>query len=251
MLPLFALWLSSCIPNKDLVLIQNKATKIHPDSLFFKSKKGIYYLQPGDLLSIKVLGPDPIAIAPFNLEAGAASSVQVNNTQLYISGYSINEDGNINFPYVGLIKVAGKTVPQIEELITKELEKYINNPSVKVKLVSFKVTILGEVRNPGLHFIYNDRATIFEALGFSGDITDLGDRHHVRIIRNTNEGTKVIQLDLTDNTLINSNFYFLMPNDVVYVQPLKAKNFRLNIPAVSLALSGLTAILVLMNFIIK
>jgi polysaccharide export outer membrane protein len=170
-------------------------------------------------------------------------------TQLYITGYTVDEKGNIQFPLLGDVFVRNKTIPEISAILSEKIEKYVSNALVKVKLVSFKVTVLGEVRNPGVVYIYNDRASILEVLGYTGDLTDLANRHKVKLIRTVNDKVLVSNLDLTDRALVEGNSFFLLPNDVLYIEPTKAKNFRLNLPAISLFISSLTTILVIINLV--
>jgi polysaccharide export outer membrane protein len=170
---------------------------------------------------------------------------------LFITGYSIDDDGYVNLPVLGKVKMAGLSIVEARQKLFQELDKYIVDVTVDVKLVSFKVTILGEVRSPGMHFYFNERITLFEAIGLAGDITDLGNRKQVRIVRNYQDNVKIYSVDLTSDAIIPSELYYILPNDVIYVEPLKAKNFRINLPAISLALSGLTAFIVLYNFFSK
>lgn len=241
----------ACVPNKDLVYLQkvkDSKTKLEADT--YQVQFATYRVQFGDVLNIKVLSQDPAAVASFNVD-GQSNNVQMqqNITQLYINGYTVDNRGYINFPILGDLFVKDKTVQEISELINKDIDKYVNNVTIKVKLVSFKVTVLGEVKIPGVHYIYNDRATIFEVLGFAGDLTDLANRHTLKLVRTSDKKVEVYNIDLTDRNLITSKLFLLLPNDVLYVEPMKAKNFRLNLPAISLMVSSLTTLLVLINFL--
>jgi polysaccharide export outer membrane protein len=149
------------------------------------------------------------------------------------------------------VYVKGKTIPEVSAILAEKIDKYTSNVQVKVKLVSFKVTVLGEVRSPGVHFIYNDRASVLEAIGFAGDLTDVANRHKIKLIRTIDNKVQISTLDLTDRSLIEGDHFFLLPNDVLYVEPMKAKNFRLNLPAISLIISSITTVLVIINLIGK
>lgn len=216
----------------------------------FRLQFGIYKVQFGDVLNIKVLSQDPLAVASFNID-GQGNNVQMqqNMIGLYINGYTVDTHGYIHFPILGDIYVRGKTVEEISAQISKDIDKYVNNVTIKVKLVSFKVTVLGEVKIPGVHYIYNDRATIFEVLGYAGDLGDLANRHTLKLVRTSEHKVEVFNIDLTERNLISSKLFLLMPNDVLYVEPMKAKNFRLNLPAISLMVSSLTTLLVILNFV--
>jgi len=211
-----------------------------------------YKVQHGDVLNIKVMGQDPLSIQPFNID-GQTSNVQMQMgvTQLYISGYTVDGKGNIQFPLLGDVYVKEKTIPEVSEILAEKIDKYVANALVKVKLVSFKVTILGEVKTPGVHYIYNDRASILEAIGYAGDLTDLANRHKIKLIRTIDNKVQVSTLDITNRSILEGNSFFLLPNDVLYIEPMKAKNFRLNLPAISLLISSLTTILVIINLVGK
>lgn len=245
----------SCVPNKELVYLQEKKANNGENDQAFKeynAQMQTYKVQFGDVLNIRVMGQDPLSVQPFNIDQTATNAqMQMNLTQLYISGYTVDPKGNILFPLLGEVNVKDKTIPEISAMLSEKIDKYVSNALVKIKLVSFKVTVLGEVRSPGVHYIYNDRASILEVLGYAGDLSDLANRHKVKLIRTINDKVQVSNLDLTNRNLIEGNNFFLLPNDVLYVEPMKAKNFRLNLPAISLFISSLTTILVIVNLVIK
>jgi polysaccharide export outer membrane protein len=233
-----------------MVYIQNKASKGKYDSLQYAQHSRKYLLTTGDVLNIRITSKDPAASAPFKSDAGGMPAA-LGPIPLFIAGYSIDDDGYVTLPVLGKLKMAGLTLAEARQKLFEELDKYIVDVTVDVKLVSFKVTVLGEVRTPGLHFYFNERITLFEAIGLAGDITDLGNRKQVRIVRNYQDNIKIYSVDLTSDAIIPSDLYYILPNDVIYVEPLKAKNFRINLPAISLALSGITAFIVLFNFFTK
>jgi len=235
--------LTQCIPNHKLVFLQ-KGKNINPNIGQVTTSWTNYQLHAGDVLNIRVLGTDQNAVAPFNIDqAQSLNSGQTNSVQMYINGYSIDSQGKINFPVVGQILVAGKTIDELTLLLTSSLEKYLQSPIVRIKLVSFKVAVLGEVKAPGYYFIYNDRATIFEALAMAGDLSDVADRARVKIVRNTQQGVEVKYLNLLQADLLNKEVFYIRPNDVIYIQPLPEKNFRINLPALSFITSGLSLVL--------
>jgi polysaccharide export outer membrane protein len=243
---------TACVPNKDLVYLQEKSNSRPAQSAIqeYQAQFSAYRVQHGDILNIKVMSQDPLSVAPFNIDGGSGmAQFQVSIPLLYISGYTVDENGNIEFPLVGSLEVKGKTIAEIGALLSSKIEKYVTNATVKVKLVSYKVTLLGEVRNPGVYYIYNDRASIFEVLGHAGDLSDLANRHNVKLMRIVGSQVQMSNLDLTDRKLIESKSFFLLPNDVIYVEPMRAKNFRLNLPTINLILSSLTTILVIYNIV--
>ncbi len=245
----------SCVPNKKLVYLQgDKAESRLPNfqTTEYQAQVSTYKVQYGDVLNIKVLSQDPASVQPFNVEGPNGNMMGIiNPAQLFLTGYTVDEKGNIIFPLLGEVFVRDKTIVEISKILADKIEKFATNALVKIKLVSFKVTILGEVKNPGIHHIYNDRVSILEVLGYSGDMTDLGNRHKIKLIRTIGSKVQISNLDLTDRSIVESGNYFLLPNDVLYVEPSKAKSFRLNLPTVNLILSTVTTLLVLYNILGK
>jgi len=138
-----------------------------------------------------------------------------------LSGYLVNIDGNISFPIIGDVNVEGQTRQYIEEYLKTEISKYVKDVVVDVRIMNFKVTVIGEVKRPGVYQIVDERVTLLEALALAGDLTEYADRHSVTIIREENDVQKVTKIDLTTADIYNSPFYFLKQNDLVYVEPSK------------------------------
>ncbi len=226
---LLLLCVSSCMAKKELVYIQNSNFKENvPTDI--QTKYDAYQLQSNDVLSIKVLSVDPDMSNLFNITNPANAFGVAEPASLYLSGYGIDNEGFINLPTVGKLKVEGLTTSQTQELIQKNLDRYITDATVVVKLVSFKISILGEVRNPGYFYIYNERANLLEGLSMAGDLTQSADRGNVKLIRQKRDGkSEVVLLDLKDPNLVQSQYYYLMPNDVIYVEPLETQLKRDNL----------------------
>jgi polysaccharide export outer membrane protein len=178
-----------------------------------------------DFLNITVFGSDENSVKPFNLpnisspsnrgySIGAPSSI----------GYLIDENGNIEFPILGKIKLAGLTRIQATELLKEKLKVYISNPIVNIQILNFKITVLGEVKNPGTFTIPNERITLFEAIGLAGDLNITGVRKNVLVIREENGVKKEYRVNLNSKTALNSPVYYLNQNDLVYVEPNQAKS---------------------------
>jgi len=175
-----------------------------------------------DLLSISVTSLNEEATEIFN---NPNTTVGTNGNPGNVSGYFVNSEGNIQFPLLGNIKVDGLTKSQVKALITNKLieGKYLKGPIVSIRLLNFKVTVLGEVRNPTVIPVPNERISLLEAIGLAGDLTIYAKRDNVLIIREES-GKKVIKrLNLNSNELLNSPYYYLKSDDVVYVEPNKAK----------------------------
>jgi len=202
---------------------------------------GSYRLQPRDIISVKVKTLDVESSAYFNIETGGGFNM-FNPAAIYLNGYSIDDNGNINLPDIGAVKVGGLTVVECQNKIQESLGTYLNKATILVKLVSFRITVVGEVRNPGQYFIYNDQVTLLEGLGMAGDLTDFGNRENITLIRQTGGKMGGIRLNLRDPGILTSKFYYLQPNDVVYVQPVKAKITRGNVGTLNVVGIVVTAV---------
>jgi len=244
-LPVFLATNSGCISSKRLAYFQNLPTA----EVRFTPQKTAYHLQPGDVLKISYTGPDPASILPFSSELVNTSTNMGNPSQNFLTGYSVSDSGTIFLPVLGSILVGNKTLDQVEQLVQTRLGTFVRNATTKVRLVSFKITVLGEVRSPGTIYIYNDVLTLPEALGYAGDMNENADRKSVRILRREQGIVVVRTVDITDQALLGSKDFYLQPNDVVYAVPVRQKATRLNLPVAAIGLSGLTTVLVLLTLL--
>ncbi len=237
---------SSCVSKKELVYLQNPNFKPYVPTEI-QTRFSAYQLQSNDVLSIKVLSVDPDMSNIFNI-------VNPNNAfgvsepgSMYLSGYTIDNEGFINLPTVGKLKVEGLTTSQTQELIQTNLNRYIMDATVVVKLLSFKISVLGEVRNPGYFYIYNEKANLLEGLSLAGDLTQGANRGSIKLIRQKEGKSEVVLLDLKDPNLVQSQYYYLMPNDVIYVEPLETELKRSNLVVVNAVLGVISTGALLYN----
>jgi polysaccharide biosynthesis/export protein len=245
----FILAFTGCIPRGRLAYFQpNKTAK--PDSLFSPPRTP-YLLQPGDVLSIKFSGQDRAALAPFGQENEPTAAGLGTTQQAFIQGYSISDSGTLFLPVLGRLLVGGQTTEAAQLILQNAVSRYVNGAVARVRLISFKVSVLGEVRAPGLYYINNERCTLPEALGYAGDLTDAANRRSLRLIRNNQGKLTVYSINLTDRRLLASPLFYLQPNDVVYAEPIASKADRLNLPALGVVLTALTTILVSLNFFVR
>ncbi|MFZ4862674.1 polysaccharide biosynthesis/export family protein [Sphingobacterium sp. Mn56C] len=219
LLTIIVLFNSSCASRKNLVYFQ-------PDSTLLNStyELNVPKLQPGDILAISVTADDIRATQAFNQVSpyqGSNGTIQANNP--FIPTYGIDVKGEIDFPKIGKVKLAGLTRTQAIEYLKKEVSKYIVDPGVSIELRNFRVTVLGEVRSPGTFPVTNDRITLLEALGMAGDLTINGVRKNVLVVREQDGVKKEYRVDLTARDALNSPVYYLAQNDVVYVEPNGAR----------------------------
>ncbi len=181
-------------------------------------------IKTGDLLDIQVLSFNKETVEPFNLPVlNSNMRAGYNNGIAASSGYLVNENGEISFPVIGKLNVSNLSTLALSDSLKIKLKDYVQDPIVHVKIENFKITVLGEVRNPGTFQIPNERISILEAIGLAGDLTINGMRKDVILIRDINGKKEEILIDLTSKELINSNYYYLSQNDVLYIKPNQAK----------------------------
>lgn len=217
---------SSCISTKQLTYLQEPENAI--DSLIpMRKMQEPYRLQINDLLSIRVKALDQETVGIFN-PVGDANLNATGEEKLYNDGFVVDPHGNVRVPSLGEIQVLGYTVEEVRQEIEKRLMadyfKAEANVFVTVKLAGIRYTINGEIGGPGSNIIYRDQVSIMEAIANSGDITLLGDRSNVVIIRQYPLGQKVHHIDLTQIDAMNSPYYYVQPNDLILINPLLQKS---------------------------
>jgi len=242
--------LSSCNKRAQLLYINNNISNENLKTPNIPQ----YTLKSGDMLYVQIITQDAAVSSLFN-NRGISSSMQSNmfgsESGNYLYGYSISDSGYIQLPVLGKLKVIDLTINQCRELIQKNTEKYLTDGIAVVKMLSFKVTILGEVRSPGVKTNLKDYLTIFEAFGLAGDFTDYAQRTNVLLVRQTPDGVKTLRVNLQDKNLLFSEAYYLVPNDILLVEPRKGKLFNMNAPNVAVSLSIISTTLLLINLILK
>lgn len=244
-----------CTSQKKLAYLRNLP---EPDGQgYFKMAIPDYKIQPRDILYITAKAMTPEGTIEDLLVAKTGSST----TQIsggpdaggYLYGYDVNNEGYIRIPVIGNVKVDGLTIDQIRSSLQQAIDKVFLNTTVECKLISFKFTVIGEVKGPGTYVNYNNYLTVFEAIGRAGGIGDFGNRDRVLVVRAYEKGSKTYRLNLQDKSILNSEAYFLLPNDVVIVEPQRQKIFNLNLPTISFIIttftSALTTTLLLINYL--
>lgn len=234
---------TSCAPKKNLIYMQNI------DQTLSQQQNSDFQpvIQPDDLLLIIISGDNPETSSPFNLitYAGIDNSSELAQGGVRFQSYLVNAEGAIDMPILGRVVLGGLNKLQAIEKIKSLLKEYITNPIVNFRIINYKVSVLGEVANPGTFQLQTERITLPEAISRAGDLTIYGDRKNVLVIREEN-GKKVYKyIDLTNADFINSPYYYLDQNDVVYVNPNKTKinssvigpNVTVGISAVSLLIT--------------
>lgn len=218
---------SSCISTQDLIYLQKKDKSQEDASIIAVGSKP-YRLQTNDVLSITIKAIDPKLVAIFNPSNDGAGGGK-SESGLYFDGFTVDDHGNIRIPVLGELNVIGYTLDEIRLRIEKQLlAEYFNKEAdifVTVRLAGLRYTINGEIGGPGTKTLFQDNVTIMEAIANSGDITITGNRKAVTVMRKTPTGVQMHDLDLTDVNVMQSPYYYLQPNDFIYVKPLKQKTW--------------------------
>jgi polysaccharide biosynthesis/export protein len=239
---------SSCVSKKKLTYLQysNKSNDYEISSGDFKTSvtPTAYKIMPYDNLYIRVVTPDPQWAALFNVDMGTS----LNQESAGLSGYSVDIDGSIEIPFVGKVKVAGETLSEIKTALDSIFKNYVADAAITVKLVNNAVSIIGEVSTPGRYLIYKDRLNVFEALSLAGDLTVYSNRQKVQLIRPSPYGPIVKEFSLSDRSILTSEFYYLMPNDIIYAMPLQGRAFQTNTTIYTLFLTTITTALVVISY---
>ncbi len=222
---LFGFFMASCVPKKDLIYLQNKenSSKTPISTVLIKP----YRLQVSDVLSITISAMDSKLVEIFNTSSSGGQGL--SEQSLYFNGYSVDDHGNIRMPILGEVNVLAMTTVEvrqkIEKLLLQDHFKKEAGVFVNVKLAGFRYTINGEIGSPGTKSLNQDKVSILEAIANAGDITVVGDRKDIIIIRQFPQGVETFSIDLTDYKALQSPCYYLQPNDYVYVKPLKQKTW--------------------------
>lgn len=224
----FLLLLSSCVSNKKYIYLQDKGNVKADSNGTMNVIPYAYKLQKGDILYISLSSEDDRLNRIFIPSAGAGGQVMqqgqgVSGSMLYFVGFTIDLNGEIEFPYLGKMDVEGKTIEKAKETIQAELKKYFKVFFLQVKVAEFKFSVLGYVNRPGQFFFQQNKVTIVEAIAQAGELQNLAKRFELQLYRQYPDGMRLHIIDLTDRSIINSPLWYIQPNDVLYVQPLNSR----------------------------
>ncbi|MGK7393541.1 MAG: polysaccharide biosynthesis/export family protein [Candidatus Cyclobacteriaceae bacterium M3_2C_046] len=242
--------IAGCVPAKKQTYLQleKKASKYpkYEPVRSYVAKDYVYILRPDDIISIKISSATPSEQNFFTV-AEERSIRRFPNSEPLLSGFQIDEEGNIELPVVGEVKLAGLSVNQAGDRIKDKVEEYLELPSVNVQLLNFDYTVVGEVNDQGKFQNYDTKITILEALGNAGGFTEFADRQNVKVVRSVNDTTTIAYVNVLEDNLLGSPYYYLRPNDIITVSPLNSKNWRNNnVANIGLIFSGLAALSLLL-----
>ena len=241
-------FLGSCVSLKKVRYIQDAADEQMTDTLIYRTQVPDYKVQQGDHLYIDVKNIDTKKMDPFqtnnNINYQASTEAGV-----YLSSYLVSELGSIDFPLVGKIFVQGKTIFEVQNELQAIVNEFFQLTTVSVKLINFRISLLGELARPGTFLVYQDNLNIFQAISLGGDLTKMANRKELKVIRKTFEGTTVHKVNLLSTEILNSPAYYLQPGDIVIVEPLKGRNFAFTEFPYAIIFSTISTTLLILNFI--
>lgn len=236
--------LSSCVNQKKVTLLKEgkqQATVIDIDN----PRQTAYIIQTGDQLYIKVYSLDPKTSKFFQSDMPNL----MNPTYLYLNSYTVDEEGYISFSFIDRLFVRGMTVEEARKKIQEVLNEYFNETTAIVKLINFQVSIMGEVSKPGTYTIDKEYANMLQAISLAGGIKDFANIEKVKLVRQTPTGSKVIMVDLSNIEMLSSDYFHLMPNDVIYIEPLKMKSYAYSSFPYSVLISAVSTVIVVISIL--
>lgn len=243
----------SCRSKKDLIYLQDTESEVlTPD---FTISVPEYRIKTNDNLfvSIKSLNPEVNELYnPAQSVGGQGGSQQLYSQQSdqYLNGYLVDSNGNISLPILGNVGIAGMTQAEAQAKVQERADEYLKDASVKVKLLNYKVSVMGEVTTPGVYYNYNSSLTVLEAISMANGITDYAKIDRVLVVRTSGKQGETFRLDLSKKDFLKSKAFFLQPNDVVYVEPHKIKNTNMNSSIMSLLLSTVSTAVLITSLIV-
>ena len=237
---LTTLFIVSCVPTRQLKYF-NDINKVEEPGVNPRTQKKI---MPFDKLFIKVLSIDPQTSQIFN----SSEEMRYGGGNNGVIGYLVDETGDINFPFVGTIKVVSLTTKQAAEKIQNALTDYVANTSIVVKYIDNQITVIGEVQRQGVFSFTQDKLNIYEAIGLGGGLTRYGDRKNIILVRN--EGDKIMhfRLNLSDSMIADNAYYYILPNDVIIVEPLNAISTSYSNITFTTVLTSITTLIAVLLF---
>lgn len=225
------IFFASCVPNKKIVLLQKddvNAKGLLKDTVVrtYAVDTFNYKIQPNDLIHVRFHSLTPNEFDFFSPQQPQGNNANLQQGGALFFGELVDENGEISFPVIGKVKVAGLTVFQVQDKLQGIANQYLESPIVKVRLLNFRATVLGEVMEQGTITFTNNRVTLLEAIAMSGGLSEMADRGNIKLVRQKEGYTEVQYIDLLDEEFINSPYYYLYQNDVLIVPPLKQRAFR-------------------------
>ena len=248
---LLAMFFASCVPYKKMLYLKDAQMVAENQSANYVNERNVdYKLQPGDNLYIRFINTiderSAAALAGDNTSRTYSTS---SDASIYLHSYTLDENGCIELPLTGKIELKNLTVDGAKEKMQTEINKFVNQTTLIVKLSNFNLTVLGEVARPGMYKVYQSQINLFEAVSMAGNMTNFAKKNEVKIIRQTDTGSEIHIVDMGQADILSSPYYYLKPNDIVYVEPLKIKQWGFTTFPYSTVLSIVTLAITLFNLL--
>ena len=242
--------LFSCVGKKKFLYVQNPSF-YSTTPYTVETQKTIYKLQQGDIISLQIKDATGRASEQLSLQTGGGNPFMApNEMMMYLNGYTIDLQGNISIPAIGKVHIEGLTIQEVEAKIYTLVNEYYKNPTVAVRLTSFRVSVLGEVREPGRHLMPTEQVSVLDAIAICGDLNENASRK-IRLIRKSGSKQMAVLVDLRDPNLISSPYFYLQPNDTIIVDRLGARLDRDNLGLFGTIFSTITSVLLIWSFILQ
>ncbi len=258
---LFVFLMVACVPNKKIIYLQNLEGNVpigEDEMISYELPE--YRLQFNDIIDVQVQTVEDMVRNGFNSGGGENTRMGMQMAQgggdvYYMTGYSVDRNGNIRLPVVGEINVMNKTIEETRTAVEEKLRVYVTSELyVKVKLGGIRFSTIGEFRRPGKYVVLQDRMTIFEAIAQAGDLNTVAKRDEILLIRQYPEGSKLHRINLNDRNIIHSPYYFIQPNDQIYAEPMRIREIGAGENAsqsLALIISSITAVALVINIITR
>jgi polysaccharide export outer membrane protein len=248
---LFITIFSSCITSKSIKYIQEEAESTEQKTQY-QREAVVYKIQSGDNLFIKFYSIEPLSNAVLSMDNSIRSSQGLG--EKYRDVYQVDSSGYISLPQLDRVFVKDLSLQQLKDSLDYKMKKFFQLSSMQVRLADNYVTVIGDVNKPGRYLIdFNDKISVFEILGMAGDLKFEANRKEIKLMRNNNNKTEVVSLDLTKRDILENKYYYILPNDIIYVEPLRAMNLdKRTFPfatTLALILATTTSILVILTYI--
>ena len=224
---LLAVLFASCVPQKKMLYLKNaEMVSENVSANYVNERSADYRLQPGDNLYIRFLSSvDERGAASVTGDYSTRTTTLSSDASIYLQSYTLDDEGCIELPLTGKVNLKNMTVDEAKDALQREIDKFMNQTTVVVKLSNFNLTILGEVAKPGMYKVYQTQINLFEAIALAGNMTNFAKNEEVKIVRQTDNGSEIITVDMGSADILSSPYYYLKPNDIVYVEPLKIKQW--------------------------
>ena len=250
---LLALVFASCVPQEKMLYLKEAQMATENRSVNYINERSVdYKLQPGDNLYIRFINTiderSAAALAGDNTSRTYSTS---SDASIYLHSYTLDEEGCIELPLTGKIELKNLTVDEAKARLQTEVDKFVNQTTIILKLSNFNLTVLGEVTRPGMYKVYQSQINLFEAMALAGNMTNFAKKSDVKIIRQTDNGSEILTVDMGQADILSSPYYYLKPNDIIYVEPLKIKQWGFTTFPYSTVLSIVTLAITLFNLLRK